>query len=58
MQYRQRRENHVRQLILILITAGLIAYDLFILNGLYLRALLKQSAAVWAPIEKFLLSLF
>jgi hypothetical protein len=58
MQYRPTRENHLRQLIIILVAAALIAYDLFLLNGYYFRLVLAESSSIWNAIEQFFLSMF
>ena len=58
MQYRQTRENHLRQVVIIVIAAGLIGYDLFMLNGHYLRLIAGEASSIWSSIERFVLGLF
>lgn len=48
----------MRQLLVILIAAGLIAYDLFMLNGYYFRLVTTEATSLWRTIESFFLSLF
>ena len=47
----------MRQVILIVIAALLIGYDLFILNGYYLRLLISEANALWNAVEGFVLGL-
>jgi hypothetical protein len=48
----------LRQVVIILIAAGLIAYDLFALNGYYLRLVIAEASSIWNTIENFLRGLF
>lgn len=48
----------MRQVIIICIAAGLIAYDLFYLNGYYVRLTINEASALWNSIESFFLGLF
>lgn len=48
----------MRQLIIILIAASVVAYDLFLLNGYYARLVLAEAASIWKAIEDFFISLF
>ena len=48
----------MRQVVIILIAAGLIAYDLFLLNGYYVRLVITQASSIWNTIESFFRSLF
>ena len=48
----------MRQVIVILIAAGLIGYDLLVLNGYYLRMIFAEAASMWNSIETFFLGLF
>ena len=48
----------MRQVIIICVAAGLIAYDLFYLNGYYVRLVINEASAAWNSIERFLLGLF
>lgn len=48
----------MRQVVIILIAAGLIAYDLFRLNGYYLRLVIAEASSIWNTIEGFFRSLF
>lgn len=48
----------MRQVIIILIAAGLIGYDLFILNGYYLKLIVGEANAIWNSIQTFFWSLF
>ena len=47
---------HLRQVIIILIVAGLIAYDLFLLNGQYTRVVMSEASSIWNAIESFVRS--
>lgn len=59
MQYCfSKRENHVRQVIIIVVAAGLIGYDLLAQNGYYLRIIFGEAASLWHSIESFFLSFF
>lgn len=48
----------MRQVIIIVIAAILIGYDLFMLNGYYLRLVSAEAASLWRAIEGFFLGLF
>lgn len=48
----------MRQLIIILLAASLIAYDLFLLNGYYVRLILAEASSIWNAIEGFFAGLF
>jgi hypothetical protein len=48
----------VRQLIVIVIAAGLIGYDLLVLNGHYLRLIFAEAMSLWRTAENFVLGLF
>lgn len=48
----------MRQIVIILIAAGLIAYDLFLLNGYYLRLVIAEASSIWNVIEGFFRGLF
>jgi len=52
------REIRVRQVIIIVIAAGLIAYDLFYLNGYYFRLIIAEASSIWNAIEGFVRRLF
>lgn len=52
------RENHVRQIVIIVVAAGLIGYDLVALNGYYLRMIFAEAASLWHAVETFFLGLF
>ena len=47
----------MRQIILIVIAALLIGYDLFMLNGYYLRLVIAESRSLWNAVESFVLGL-
>ncbi|MDB5552851.1 MAG: hypothetical protein JWL86_2835 [Rhizobium sp.] len=51
-------EIRLRQVVIILIAAGLIAYDLFLLNGYYLRLIIAEASSIWNMIEGFFRGLF
>ena len=51
-------EIRLRQVVIILIAAGLIAYDLFVLNGYYLRFVMAEASSIWNAIESFFRGLF
>ena len=51
-------EIRLRQVVIILIAAGLIAYDLFVLNGYYLRFVMAEASSIWNAIETFFRGLF
>lgn len=48
----------MRQVVIIVIAAGLIGYDLLVLNGYYLRLVIAEAISIWNAIESFVLSLF
>lgn len=48
----------MRQVVIILIAAGLIAYDLFVLNGYYIRLMIAEASSIWNTIEGFIRGLF
>lgn len=48
----------MRQVIIIVIAAGLIGYDLFKLNGYYLRLVIAEASSLWNTVEAFFRSLF
>jgi hypothetical protein len=48
----------VRQVIIIVIAALLIGYDLFLLNGYYVRLVIAESGSLWNAIESFFMNLF
>ena len=48
----------MRQVVIIVIAAGLIGYDLLMLNGYYLRLVIAEAISIWNAIEGFVLSLF
>lgn len=48
----------MRQVVIIVIAAGLIGYDLLMLNGYYLRLIMAESISIWNAIESFVLGLF
>lgn len=48
----------MRQVVIILIAAGLIGYDLLALNGYYLRIIFGEAASLWHSVETFFFSLF
>lgn len=48
----------MRQLIIIVVAAGLIGYDLLGLNGYYLRMIFAEAASLWNSVETFFLGLF
>ena len=48
----------MRQLIIILVAAGLIGYDLLALNGYYLRMIFAEASSLWHSVESFVLGLF
>jgi len=52
------KEIRLRQIIIIVIAAGLIAYDLFVLNGYYLRFVIAEASSIWNAIESFFRGLF
>ena len=52
------KEIRLRQVIIIVIAAGLIAYDLFVLNGYYLRFVIAEASSIWNAIEGFFRGLF
>ena len=51
-------EAHLRQVIIIVVCAGLIAYDLFYLNGKYVRLVIAEAWWVANAVEVFLRGLF
>ena len=48
----------MRQVVIIVIAAGLIGYDLLMLNGYYLRLVIAEGIAIWNALESFVLGLF
>ena len=58
MQNAASKEIRLRQIIIIVIAAGLIAYDLFVLNGYYLRFVIAEASSIWNAIESFFRGLF
>ena len=48
----------MRQVIVIVVAAGLIGYDLLALNGYYLRMIFAEAASLWHSVETFFFSLF
>ena len=48
----------MRQVVIIVIAAGLIGYDLLALNGYYLRMIFAEASSLWHAIEAFFLGLF
>ena len=47
----------MRQVILIVVAAILIGYDLFMLNGYYLRLVIAEAISLWNSIEGFVLGM-
>ena len=47
----------VRQVIIIVIAALLIGYDLFMLNGYYVRLVIAEVTSLWNAVERWVLSL-
>ena len=48
----------MRQVVIIVIAAGLIGYDVLALDGYYLRLIIAGTASIWNSIESFFLGLF
>lgn len=48
----------MRQVVVIVIAAGLIGYDLFMLNGYYARLVFAEAISIWNAIERFVFSFF
>ena len=48
----------MRQVIIIVVGAGLIAYDLFYLNGKYVRLVIAEASSASQAVEGFLRGLF
>lgn len=48
----------MRQVIIILIAAGLIGYDLLALNGHYLKLVVGEAGSIWNSIQTFFWSFF
>lgn len=48
----------MRQVVIIVIAAGLIGYDLLMLNGHFLRLIMAEAISIWNAIESFVLGLF
>lgn len=48
----------MRQVVIILIAAGLIGYDLFLLNGYYIKLIATEAGSLWHSIQTFFWSLF
>jgi hypothetical protein len=47
----------MRQVIVIVVAAGLIGYDLIMLNGYYARIVIAEASAIWSSIESFFFGL-
>lgn len=48
----------MRQVILIVVAAILVGYDLFMLNGYYVRLTIAEARSLWSAIESFVMGLF
>lgn len=48
----------MRQVILIVVAAILVGYDLFMLNGYYMRLAIAEARSLWNAVESFVMGLF